>query len=97
MTTSNKDDRAAESELADWLLTQRILADVGALEAGKVAYLDQQAPGWNLPITDDEFGHALASTDQELGFAMETWWNLSKMSPEPMTIEEIRAKAYSEM
>jgi hypothetical protein len=82
-----------EQELYDWLLAQRILRAVDALDAEKVAYLDTNTPGWNGPVTDDEFAHALAVDHPELNSAFETWWNRSGMSETPLTFGEIRAKA----
>ncbi|WP_431220099.1 hypothetical protein [Leifsonia xyli] len=86
-----------EETLYQWLLAQRILFECGQLEAEKVTYLSQGAPGWNTPVTDSEFTYALAHDHQEMNSAFEIWFNFNGLAPEPLTFEEIRVKAAMEM
>lgn len=82
-----------EHRLADWLTTQRILHDCGALSAGKAAILTSTLGGWFRPPTDRELGRALNSDNPELNEALVTWFNRNELYPQPLTLTEIRVYA----
>ena len=83
---------AEGQRVSDWLLTQRLLHEVGQLEPEKVEALNERLPGWDVPADGDELAHALVTDNTELNNALETWWNAQGHSPEPMSISEIRAR-----
>jgi hypothetical protein len=95
-----KDSRenAMEQECYDWMLAQRILFTVGALDERTVTKL-RSLPG--MPhrkiVTSGELSHALFVDHEELNSAFETWWNLCGKSADPLTFAEIRVKAAIEM
>jgi hypothetical protein len=86
-----------EQDLYDWLLAQRIFADAGTLEDDKIMSLDELLPGWQTPVTDAEFAHALSANHVDLNDAFAEWWNVSGLSETPMTFAEIRGKAEAKM
>lgn len=85
-----------EDELFQWLLTQRLLHDVGLLEPEEVELLNRKTPGWDSPLTSDELAVALNRDNPDLNSAFERWWNLTNMSETPMTFAEIQVKAAME-
>lgn len=85
-----------EADLADWLLAQRLLHEVGQLEQWKVDQLDDILDWYN-PASEGELGHALDSDDPELNEAFTTWFNEKKLFREKLTFDEISVFAALEM
>lgn len=86
----------AEDELFQWLLTQRLLHDVGLLQPERVEHLNRRTPGWDAPLTSDEVAVAMNRDNPDLNSAFERWWNLNHISDTPLTFAEIRVKAAME-
>ena len=87
----------SESDRCHWLIAQRLLNDVGVLDATKAEQLHCIAAGWPVAATDLEIAIAITVDDAGLNDALEIWWNLSAMPGTPITFAEIRAQVAMEM
>ena len=87
----------SESDRCHWLIAQRLLNDVGVLDATKAEQLHCIAAGWPVAATDLEVAIAITVDDAGLNDALEIWWNLSAMPGTPITFAEIRAQVAMEI
>lgn len=90
------EERREEARLYRWQLTQRLLADVDALQPDRRAILDARLPGWNFPLTTEDLDHAVSVVDAELNEALTLWFNAKGLHPTPLTFEDIVGLAEAE-
>jgi hypothetical protein len=87
-------DKLTEQDLFNWMLANRILHELGELDAHRVAKLDALDPNWFFPVTEEEYGHALVQYDEYLDFAIEAWFNDG--ADGYVTADQLRAEAKAE-
>lgn len=79
-----------EHELAEWLLTQRLLHEAGLLEKSKVDDLTRAHSDWDSPSTDTERAYAILSGSAELTAAVQRWYQVLGASQRPNTSNQPR-------
>ena len=74
-----------EHELAEWLLTQRLLHEAGLLEKSKVDDLARAHSDWYSPSSETERAYAILSGSAELTAAVQRWYQVLGASRRPNT------------